>query len=525
MKKTLLISASLISVAVILIIVKVFFLKYDFLDILPERGYIFKLDISTDTPNSKPIKITTFAPMNNAKQQIYGEESISDSFRFKVSQSGHDRVLQWTGENLSGVNKIKYVARIHSHNIKYAFSPETVYDGEIPKSFEEYLTETDLIQVNSKYIREKLDRITASSETLYDKITAIHNFITNDISYVNFSGELDAESTLRIMQGSCNGKSRLYVAMVRQLGIPARLVGGIILNQSQKKTIHQWVEIHINGQWVPFCPTNNWFAELPERYITLYYGDKVLFTHTAKIGFDYSFSYEPTSFPKQGLSSKYADMPVNILGLLEYFDRFNISIHILIYLLMLPLGALVSVILRNVIGLETFGIFLPILIASVLKGTGIVLGITAFFGIIFLVYFVNVMVSRLNLLYHPKMAILLSAVITTLILLFFVGVSFKNYDLINVVYFPVAIVAITVNRVMAVIDEEGTKKLVKVSLNTILVIAICYYFMNSTFLQLTMLSFPELILMFIGINILIGRWIGLRMSEYLRFKIFFRSAK
>jgi hypothetical protein len=32
-----------------------------------------------------------------------------------------------------------------------------------------------------------------------------------------------------------------------------------------------------------------------------------------------------------------------------------------------------------------------------------------------------------------------------------------------------------------------------------------------------MLSFPELILALIGINIMVGRWAGFRLFEYLRF--------
>jgi len=381
-----------------------------------------------------------------------------------------------------------------------------------------YLTATENIQVNSKLIATKLKKITKKRYTLYDKLKAIHQFIVKDIKYVNFSGGLDAESTLQLLEASCNGKSRLYVAMVRQLGIPARLVGGIILNHSPKKTTHQWLEIYINGRWIPFCPTNNHFATLPGRYITLYYDDNVLFTRTAKIDFNYTFSFEKVTIPKYGLDDKFQDLPVNIFTIMSHFEKFNISLTIFIYLLMLPLAAIISVILRNVIGLETFGIFLPILIASVLKGTGVTLGITTFFGIIFLIYFINLILSKLELLYHPKMSILLSFVIAAMIVVFYISLTFKNYEIVNIVFFPVAIMAITINRVTEVIEEAGFGKLALLTFNTILVILVSYYFINSIFLQLMMLSFPELILFFIGLNILLGRWTGFRLMEFVRFR-------
>ncbi len=511
------ISVLLIALTLVIILWKIYYLDYDPFDVIPEKGYKLTLEVITKNIRNRSVEIATYVPQDSTKQQVYREESISDAFRFKVMKVNGNKQAQWRGENISGVNKIKYISRIKSARIRFLFSNETVAREDYPESLQNYLKNTDLIQINSLLIKNKLKELTRDKYSLYEKIRAIHNFVVKDIRYVNFSGGLDAESTLQLLEASCNGKSRLYVAMVRLLGVPARVVGGVILNRSPKKTTHQWVEVYINGHWVPFCPTNNYFAELPLRYILLYYGDEVLFKHSSQVGFTYRFSFEKVNIPKAGLSLKYRDMPVNIFAVLSNFEKFNISLNILIYLLMLPLGALVSVILRNIIGFQTFGIFLPILVASALRGTGILLGLAVFTGIIVLVYVINFLVTKLELLYHPKMSILLSGVILSILVLFLTGINFKNYDLINVVFFPVAIIAITVNRVMAIVEEEGSMKLLVVTLNTLVVIVICFYFMNSTFLQLSMLSFPELIILLVGLNILIGRWSGIRFTEFIRF--------
>ncbi len=149
------------------------------------------------------------------------------------------------------------------------------------------------------------------------------------------------------------------MALARAAGIPARLVGGLILEPGTKKTSHQWVEAYVAGHWVPFCPTNNHFAELPERYLTLYYGDEALFRHTSDINFDYRF--EVTS---QLVPSPKAKASFKLFNVWALFERMGLSFSLLRTILMLPIGALVVVLFRNVIGLPTFGTFLPALIAA-----------------------------------------------------------------------------------------------------------------------------------------------------------------
>ncbi len=521
LKKWYIICLIFLILPILSIFLKIFYFDYEISDVIPDKGYKLVLEIISHTDSPKSISISTFAPINNLKQRVLKEEGFSDAFNFRLQKEDSNRVMSWTGDRLVGENKMRYTVQLKAKAIQYAFLPDTPIDTNYPPVMNKYLESTETIQTTSEAIKKKAQRLTRNKHTLYDKIKAIHNFVIKKIKYVNFSGGLDAESTLQILEASCNGKSRLYAAMIRGLGIPARLVGGIILNKSPKKVIHQWLEIYLQGNWVPFCPTNNYFAELPNRYITLYYGDKVLFTYKSKIKLDYSYSFEKITIPKTGLSNKFKDLPINIFAIMDNFEKFNISLNIFIYLLMLPLAAVILVILRNVFGLETFGTFLPILIASVLGGTGVTLGIALFFTIIFVVYLGNLLLSKLEILYHPRMAILLSLVIAVMITVFYFGLLGKNYDVISLVFFPVAIMAITINRVTVIMEEDGVKRLFVMTFNTVLVILISYYFINSLFLQLMMLSFPELISFFIGLNILIGRWSGFRLTEFVRFRGFF----
>jgi len=510
-------AAVFIVIPLLLIFSKIFFFEYSLNTVIPQKGY--KLVFTAETVNRKPIAahIKTFAPVNNTKQQIVKEQGLSDSFTFALANEGENRRMIWQGSGISGQNKVEYQVTLKSARVKYIFNDETEMNVPVTDQLQRYLEPSEEIQSGSPAIARKALEITEGKETLYAKVRAIHEYVMNEIRYINFSGVLDAEACMLLGEGSCNGKSRLFVAMARTLGIPARVVGGIILNKSPKRTIHQWVELFINGQWVPFCPTNNYFAELPKNYITLYYDDEVLFKYSSGLDFDYSFSYEKTTLLGEDLYQKFQRLPVNIYRLMEHFEKFNLSIDVFVYLLMLPLAALVSVVLKNVIGLETFGTFLPILLASVLHNTGLIAGVSAFFLVIFVVYLVNRGITRFNLLYHPRMAILLSFVILALIGMFYFGLQFRYYNLLYVVFFPVAIVAITINRVIDLVEQANFRHLLVVSINTIIVTVISFYFIHSIFLQLMMLSFPEIVLIIIGLNIIVGRWSGFRVSEYFRF--------
>ena len=51
--------------------------------------------------------------------------------------------------------------------------------------------------------------------------------------------------------------------------------------------------------------------------------------------------------------------------------------------------------------------------------------------------------------------------------------------------------------------------------------------MSNLFLQTSFLAFPELVFVIIGLNVWLGRWVGLRVFEIWRFKdlVFVENSK
>jgi hypothetical protein len=349
-------------------------------------------------------------------------------------------------------------------------------------------------------------------------VTRIHRHLQDRFENRNFSGYTDALTALKLGEASCNGKSRLFVALARTLNLPARLVGGLVMEQGVKRVSHQWVEVYINGHWVPFDTINDRFAEIPSHYLTLYYGDFVLFKHTSNINFQYFFKVTKRLVPRQEAMSALGHSALNVLNLYAMFERVGISQNLLKIIIMLPLGALVTVIFRNVIGVETFGTFLPALIAAAARETGIFWGLIGFTFIILVSAAIRKTLDWMQLLHSPKMAIMFTMVVIVMMSTTIVAVNFGLFEFAHITLFPIAILAITAERFALIETEQGFRKALRITMVTLLVTAACFAVMDSLFMQSLILAFPELLLVVIALNLWLGKWMGMRLLEFFRFR-------
>jgi len=291
------------------------------------------------------------------------------------------------------------------------------------------------------------------------------------------------------------------------------------MSPGRKRISHQWVEAYIGGHWVPFGPTNDHFAEVPERYLVLYRGDESLFRHSSDINFDYHYQIESKMVPAQ--EAKTAFGAFNLWAL---FERLGMPFALLQTILMLPVGALIVVLFRNVIGLPTYGTFLPALIAAAAKGTGLGWGMISIILIIAAVSLARWLMQRLHLLHSPSLAILLTIVVMTMLLASLGAEKLGLEELAKVSFYPIAVMAIAAERFYLSLAERGIGDAVSQLAGTLIVVAACYVVMNSLALQILMSGFPEVMGLVIAANLYLGRWVGLRVFEYARFRGLMREA-
>ena len=187
-------------------------------------------------------------------------------------------------------------------------------------------------------------------------------------------------------------------------------------------------------------------------------------------------------------------------------------------LLLVPLGALLIVVLRNIIGLQTFGTFMPVLIALSFRETQLVSGVILFTLIVALGLIIRFYLERLKLLLVPRLA---AVVITVILLMALVTIASHRMNLeigLSVALFPMVILAMTIERMSIVWEELGAGDAIRQGFGSLIVAAACYLFMFHPQVEHLVFVFPELMLIVLGITLLVGRYTGYRLTELRRFR-------
>jgi len=515
----------LLSITAFLMSYKLFVLDYELADLIPTVGYDVEVSMQVSGHGEK-ISMSTYLPKNSIHQRVSDERNAPDVFTTQIRMEGLNRIITWEAPAVEGTHIVRYSYFVQPEHVKYTIDKDIPIQRELPAYLSSYLLEEEGVQVNDPLIEETLQKLFGEQEPdTYSALYTIHNYLQNSFENRNFSGFTDALTALKLQEASCNGKSRLFVALTRRLGLPSRLVGGLILNPGSKKTSHQWVEVYVRGHWVPFDTINDYFAEIPKNYLRLYYGDKVLFRHSANVNFQYLFHISKKLVPRKEMRETMYNSPLNAFNMYKIFESIGISQNLLKIILMIPLGALVVVIFRNVIGLETFGTFLPALIATAARETGLWWGLAGFFFIILVSALVRKFLDYLQLLHSPKMAVMLTVVVIMMLLMTIFAVQSSMFDLAHISLFPIAILAITAERFAIIQEEQGLLKALRISFFTAIVIIAAYAVMSSHFMNSLIIAFPELLLFLIVLNLWLGKWVGMRLSEFIRFrKLIFKAA-
>jgi len=501
-----------------LVLYKLLVLNYTPATILPETGYSLQIKMNVDGHGSE-INTQVLLPLSNERQTIFNENSQTGNFNFVINRSGQNRFGIWQNPSIKGHQEFSYSFDVKAKEANYEL-PEIIHNTyQKNNQLKPYLSATSLIQVGDTSILGLLSQLNLNKNSnVIEVVKKSYDYVTYKIENAGFSGKTDAVTSLKLEQASCNGKTRLFAAMLRSLNIPVRLTGGLILNSGEKRVSHQWAEVLLGRNWVPFDPTNKHFAKLPQNYLTFYYGDEPFFQRTPNVNFKYMFQIERKSFPRETNYSGMASHSLNIMNAWELFHRAGLSLELLQILLMIPIGAIVTIIFRNVIGVRTFGTFLPALIAVSFRGSGLMWGMITFTAIIMGGALLRTLLEKLKMTHTPKLTILLVFVVFSLLFIAGFGVSINNMDLAHATFFPLALMAITIERFSLIAQESNLKDAVIIFINTMITVFFVYIVINSLFLQTFVLAFPETMLLVIASGVYFGSWVGLRVTELVRFR-------
>jgi hypothetical protein len=174
-----------------------------------------------------------------------------------------------------------------------------------------------------------------------------------------------------------------------------------------------------------------------------------------------------------------------------------------------------------VIGLSTFGVYTPVMIVASFFILGIALGLITFFFAVVTSYVVKHIINKFDFLYLPKVGLNLSFVSLSFLLVLLLAILLDFKVSLSLAIFPMLVMSNVAEKFMAAQTEEGFRGAVVGVMETLIVVVISYYIIVWNYFNNMIMSWPELILVPMVLTLLLGKFSGLRLSEYLRFRSLF----
>ncbi len=360
-------------------------------------------------------------------------------------------------------------------------------------------SEKYLIQINTSQATNIIKQLSTSTNSTDGLIEKIFDYVSNNTRIKKRTNN-NSETVLSKQLGTELGVNRALVALLRTAHIPARIITGVDLFSDSKKQPVYWTEVYYDQRWFSLNPSLGFFMMLPAQYIPLVKGKSdILGIHGMQIkSIDLDVTASHVSPSLLTTESKHLSGILN-LNRLSPDDRENLGI-----LLLMPLGILITEILRQIVGVRTYGTFTPTLLALAVVHVDLKLAMIIFL----IVTIIGISIRSLLPLLHLKRTPLLSVVFTLVVLSMAFIISFLHYldpeiDSV-VVLLPVVILTMLIDRIYAVMDQRKFHTAMLRLFWTITAALFSLFVLLQSDLGQVLVSYPELHALTLAIIILIG---------------------
>ena len=312
--------------------------------------------------------------------------------------------------------------------------------------------------------------------------------------------------------------ARLAQTLLAGAHIPSLLVHGIMLQgEVQRAAVRTMLAVYNGDDWLLFDPQTGHQGK-PEGFMIWWRGDEPLASVSGAVLHDLQISVRRQIESALDLAARRSELGDSVLGQISILSLPIQTQSVYEVLLLVPFGILVIVILRNFIGLSSFGTFAPVLIALAFRETELFKGILLFILIVSLGLLFRFYLERLRLLLVPRLA----AVVTIVVLLMTI-ISMLSHQIgmetgLSVSLFPMVIISMVIERMSVVWEERGAVTSIREGFGSLLMAALAYSVMSLDVLSYWVTVFPEINLVVLGLIVALGRYTGFRLTELVRFR-------
>lgn len=193
--------------------------------------------------------------------------------------------------------------------------------------------------------------------------------------------------------------------------------------------------------------------------------------------------------------------------------------NVIVLVLLFPLVSSVIAASRHIIGLRGFGIYIPAVLSIALVSTGVFEGIGMFLVIVLVAIPAKRILSKFKLPYLPRTAILLWFVSLAILGILLLAPLINMVTLMTVNIFSIMILVLLAENFLDAQARTKPIDAIALTLETLGLALLSGMILQWEDLQKFALLQPELLIMFVFVvNVIVGKFVGLRFSEYFRFR-------
>lgn len=459
--------------------------------------------------------VSILLPTSDEGQTIIDEATSSGALDYTSRTTDGGRVGVWTGD-FRGMHEIRHRFRVQIFGRSFPL-PGRVTQRPPDEIVQAWGRDSVVYPTAAPQVIAALDDLALPRNgDVVGRVRTIFAFVQHEIALLRTGGD-DAVLALEQREGNREAKERLLVTLLRAAGVPARNARGLALDESAAPAERVWTLAWIDGHWIPMSTVDGFFGERPSNLVVFGTGEQKLIDATDLRAVAYRFE----SMREHLRPSEVAAVMTPNSRLFRWLSLYRLPLNTqasLRHLLLLPVGAVVIAIFRNVIGVQTFGTFMPILISFALRGMPLLTGLALVAFVLGVGVVTRLALERLHLLLVPRLALLLCLVVLSVTAVAIVGQSAQHDDLFKGVLFPMIILTMLVERFTIAIAEEGWRPALTKAGYSVLAVMAVYPLFNSIVIEHLMFTFPELTLVIMGMLVWIGGYMGYRVTDLIRFR-------
>jgi hypothetical protein len=502
-----LLAVALLVLSFALISYRILWLKYPIFPAAPARVWQLSMDASIKG-GEKETAVMIGVPSTQRGRLVIEEHFHPGTLSFNLLREGPNQIGVWSGAISPKGELIGYSSTIQVQPQRLLKTLPPML-GPYPKNIGE--TERKLaMRLVGKWDplppTERLRRIAAAVNGFWGAL------LPN-------AQDLRAWSALQ----DTHGRVTASLVLLRAAGLPAQAVEGLPLTESVTSSTVIWIEVWTGQEWESLQPEKGEIYQKPLPLLPLTTGGlpavRTLHGELSEVRWTLNreiINQWRMKFERIMRSNRWLDR----WSLFRLPEEFQKTFRILI---LVPIGALMICLLRNIVGLPTFGVFLPVLLALAFRNTGLTYGLGIFWGVVLIGYVVRRWIDKLRLLLVPRLSVILTLVILCITVLALLGNKFGLREFMAVGLLPFVILTMTIERFFVIIEEVGPREGFWTAAGSAGVAVVTYGILEIEPLQLTFFVYPELLLAVAAVQVLLGRYTGYRLLELFRFRGFWRS--